>query len=587
MIQGKNRRLANVKTRRETGLDYVMFSLDLNTPFGKKQLKEVRPYYPGEEAELRDELDRVEQMIAFVKQNQILTDKIQEVFMEVKDATLTIERSGAVTLSTVELFEIKSLLLQMRQLRKLTMEHEIGDYQGAHCCCAAEPSADSAASEARAENMPAARAEGEAAVDTVPREYFLADTEDLLDELDPRRDRMNTFYIYNEFSPKLDAYRTKKKEYEQQIRREQKQAREELRKKYGVQLTPKFDIVVAKSHPDFEMIQSLEELEMTDQDYMSVTLQLKPTEKIYEFVQATEELNAEIEQEEERVREMLSRKIAEKEAVLLENCEKMGALDLALARAIYAMKHDLTKPEIVEEHVISFEDGRNLQVEDIIREKGKTFCPISLSLADGVTMITGANMGGKTISLKLAGQIPILAQYGFFVPAKHAKIGLSNYMQILIGDSQSVERGLSSFGSEMEELKEILDKGQERSLILIDEIASGTNPTEGTALTKSLVDYLIEKPYISLITTHFESVTERKDIVNMQVRGLADCNFTLLNREIQHANRRDRINIISKYMDYRLYRVDSEAQVPKEALSIAAMLGINKEIIEGAKKYMK
>ena len=587
MIQGKNRRLANVKTRRETGLDYVMFSLDLNTPFGKKQLKEVRPYYPGEEAELRDELDRVEQMIAFVKQNQILTDKIQEVFMEVKDATLTIERSGAVTLSTVELFEIKSLLLQMRQLRKLTMEHEIGDYQGAHCCCAAEPSADSAASEARAENMPAARAEGEAAVDTVPQEYFLADTEDLLNELDPRRDRMNTFYIYNEFSPKLDAYRTKKKEYEQQIRREQKQAREELRKKYGVQLTPKFDIVVAKSHPDFEMIQSLEELEMTDQDYMSVTLQLKPTEKIYEFVQAAEELNAEIEQEEERVREMLSRKIAEKEAVLLENCEKMGALDLALARAIYAMKHDLTKPEIVEEHVISFEDGRNLQVEDIIREKGKTFCPISLSLADGVTMITGANMGGKTISLKLAGQIPILAQYGFFVPAKHAKIGLSNYMQILIGDSQSVERGLSSFGSEMEELKEILDKGQERSLILIDEIASGTNPTEGTALTKSLVDYLIEKPYISLITTHFESVTERKDIVNMQVRGLADCNFTLLNREIQHANRRDRINIISKYMDYRLYRVDSEAQVPKEALSIAAMLGINKEIIEGAKKYMK
>lgn len=587
MIQGKNRRLANVKTRRETGLDYVMFSLDLNTPFGKKQLKEVRPYYPGEEAELRDELDRVEQMIAFVKQNQVLTDKIQEVFMEVKDATLTIERSGSVTLSTVELFEIKTLLLQMRQLRKLTMEHEIGDYQSAHCCCAAETSADSAASEARAADVPAARAEGEAAVDTVPEEYFLADTEALLDELDPRRDRMNTFYIYNEFSPLLEEYRTKKKEYEQQIRREQKQAREELRKKYGVQLTPKFDIVVAKSHPDFEMIQSLEELEMTDQDYMSVTLQLKPTEKIYEFVQAAEELNAEIEQEEERVREMLSRKIAEKEAVLLENCEKMGALDLALARAIYAIKHDLTKPEITEEHVIAFEDGRNLQVEDIIREKGKTYCPISLSLADGVTMITGANMGGKTISLKLAGQIPILAQYGFFVPAKHAKIGLSNYMQILIGDSQSVERGLSSFGSEMEELKEILDKGQERSLILIDEIASGTNPTEGTALTKSLVDYLIEKPYISLITTHFESVTEREDIVNMQVRGLADCNFTLLNREIQHANRRDRINIISKYMDYRLYRVDSEAQVPKEALSIAAMLGINKEIIEGAKKYMK
>ena len=280
-------------------------------------------------------------------------------------------------------------------------------------------------------------------------------------------------------------------------------------------------------------------------------------------------------------------KISENAEVLTRNCEKMGALDLALARAIYSIKHDLVKPEIIEDHVVEFEDGRNLQVEDIIKAKGKKYCPISLSLKDGVTLITGANMGGKTISLKLAGQIPVLAQYGFFVPAKKATVGLSNYMQILIGDSQSVERGLSSFGSEMEELKEILDHGVDRSLIQIDEIASGTNPTEGTALTKSLVDYLIEKPYISLITTHFESVTEREGVVNMQVRGLADCNFTLLNSEIQHANRRDRINIISKYMDYRLYRVDNEAQVPKDALSIAAMLGIDKAIIDGAKKYIR
>ena len=133
MRQGKNRRLANVKTRRETGLDHVMFNLDLNTPFGRKQLKEIQPYYPGEEEELREELGRVEMMIEFVKQNRTLTDKIQEVFMEVKDPSLTVQRSGSTTLSVVELYEVKSLLLQMRQLRKLTMEHEIGDYKGSHC----------------------------------------------------------------------------------------------------------------------------------------------------------------------------------------------------------------------------------------------------------------------------------------------------------------------------------------------------------------------------------------------------------------------------------------------------------------------
>ena len=139
----------------------------------------------------------------------------------------------------------------------------------------------------------------------------------------------------------------------------------------------------------------------------------------------------------------------------------------------------------------------------------------------------------------------------------------------------------------MEELKEILDHGVDRSIILIDEIASGTNPVEGLALTRSLVDYLIKKPYISLITTHFETVTETEGVVNMQVKGLADADFNLLNREIQYANRRERINIISKYMDYRLCRVEKQGEVPKDALNIAKMLGISSEIIEGAKKYIK
>lgn len=196
-------------------------------------------------------------------------------------------------------------------------------------------------------------------------------------------------------------------------------------------------------------------------------------------------------------------------------------------------------------------------------------------------------MGGKTISLKLAGLVPILTQYGFFVPAKSAKIGLSNYMQILIGDSQSVERGLSSFGSEMEELKEILDNSDDRSILLIDEIASGTNPVEGLALTRSLVDYLKNEPYITLITTHFEAVTEGNGVKNMQVRGLADVDFTKLDSELRYANRKERINIISKYMDYRLYTVEKQGQIPKDALNIAKMLGINKEIIDGAQKYIK
>ena len=548
MRQGSNRRLANVKTRRETGLDFIMQNMELGTPFGKKVLKETKPYYPGEEQELIEELDRLEKMVGFVKDNQILVEKLEEVFMEMKDASLTLKRSESTILSMVELYEIKALLLQMRTILKLAKD---GDKE------------------------------------LIPQEYILKDTEDILDVLDPSGDRINTFYIYDEFSETLKNLRGKKREIELEIRREQKQSRDELRRKHGVQLTPKFDIVVAKSHPDIDKIQALEELEVADQDYMSITFRLKATEAVYKLISDIENINLEIEQEEERIRGILSQKIAEHAAVLNENCEKIGELDFALAKAGYAVKHNLTKPEIVTEHIIEFTDGRNLQVESILRGKGKTYCPVSISLKDGVTVITGANMGGKTISLKLSGQVPILAQYGFFVPAASAKIGLSNYMQIIIGDSQSVERGLSSFGSEMEELKEVFDRGQERSLILIDEIASGTNPSEGTALTRSIVDYLIQQPYISLITTHFETVTEGEGVVNMQVRGLTGCDFSKLYREIKYAKRSERINIISKYMDYRLYKVDDAKQVPKDALNIAAMLGIDSGIIEGAKKYLK
>lgn len=583
MQYGSNRRLANIKTKKETGLDYVMLNLDIISPFGKKKLKAMRPFYPGDEVLLREELDRTRQIVDFIQKYPKLKDKIQEIYMEVKDSSNTIERSENNVLSVVEIFEVKSLLLQMRRLLKITKEKEIVAYKSA--CGCNEVNKRDEDSQADFEQNAQPDDEFNEKIN-IPEKYYLEDTEALLDILDPRKDRMNTFYIYDEFSENLASYRKEKRELELEVRRVQKKARENLRREHGVQLTPKFDIVVARSHPELEKIKSLQELEAVDQDYMSITFKLKPSEDVFKLTELMEDLNEKIETEEDRITEILSRKIAGYKEVLLKNCDIMGEFELALAKGIFAIKRKLVKPEIVQEHIIEFENGRNLQVEEILNKKGKEYCPISIRLEDGVTCITGANMGGKTISLKLSGQMAILAQYGFFVPAEKAKIGLSNYMQILIGDSQSVERGLSSFGSEMEELKEIFDHSKDRSIILIDEIASGTNPIEGLALTKAVVDYLITKPYITLITTHFETVSEKKGVINMQVRGLADVDFALLDREIKYAKRRDRINIIAKYMDYRLFKVEETGTVPKDALNIAKMLGISTEIINGAKKYI-
>jgi len=572
MYMGRNRRLANVKTRHETGLDYITQKLNIETPFGKKVLKDNKPFFPGEEEELREELNRVEALVEYVKNNKRTIELLSEVFMEVKDASRTAERAEKSVLTALEIYEIKSLLLLMEKYVKLLQSEETSSFEHSNHCC-----------------LPGQEKEGTETVggNIIPERYHLRDMTDLLDALDPRGDRINTFYIYDEFSPKLGEIRKAKREIEISIRKEQKVKRDEIHKQYGIMLTPKFDIVISKSHPDFEKLKEIEALEMTDQDYMSATFVLKPNDRVFELQREIDKLAVDMEEEEERICAMLSKKIAARKEDLFYNCERIGEFDFALAKAKYAIKHDCVKPEIVDEHIIEFEEGRNLQVEDILNSKGKKYCPISIALKDGVTCITGANMGGKTISLKLSGQIPILAQYGFFVPAKSAKIGLSNFMQMLIGDSQSVERGLSSFGSEMEELKEILDNSVDRSLILIDEIASGTNPVEGLALSRALVDYLVDKPYITLFTTHFETVTETDNVVNLQVVGLANCDFTLLNREIQYANRRERINIISKYMDYRLRRVEENKQVPKDALNIAKMLGLSNEIIDRAKNYIK
>ena len=547
MKHGANRRLANVKTRTETGLDYVMSQIDLNTPFGKDILKQTKPFFPGEEELLRAQLDKIEEMIAFVKASSRAVELLAEAFMEIKDTTYTIERSSRNALSVVELYEIKTLLLMMRKIDKI-------------CETSSTP---------------------------VPEEFLLETTEALLDVLDPSKDRINTFYIYDDFSEKIAELRKEKHAIEVSIRKTQKARKAEIQREYGIILTPKFDCAVSKTGGELEKYKAVPDLQQTDEDYMTVTFVLKPDDAVYALMEQMEHLVTEIEEEETVVRQALSLKIAEFADVLKRNCSRIGQLDVALGKALYAIRHNCVKPEIVDEHIVEIVEGRHSKVEDVLQSKGKEYCPVSISLADGVTCITGANMGGKTISLKLSGLVPILAQYGFFVPCQRAKIGLSNYMQILIGDSQSVERGLSSFGSEMEELKEILDHSEDRSLLLIDEIASGTNPAEGLALTRSLVDYLIDKPYITLITTHFEAVTEENGVRNMQVRGLADVDFRKLDSELKYANRKERINIISKYMDYRLYAVEKNGQIPKDALNIAKMLGINKEIIDGAQKYIK
>lgn len=185
-------------------------------------------------------------------------------------------------------------------------------------------------------------------------------------------------------------------------------------------------------------------------------------------------------------------------------------------------------------------------------------------------------MGGKTVSLKMAGLLAAMAQYGFLVPADYMEMDMNGYIYISAGDEQSIDMGLSTFGAEIRSVKEALMRAEEKGLILIDELARGTNPHEGCALSKAIISYLKNKPCIAVITTHFDGLAG-EDIRHLQVKGLRDMDFKSIKDP----------DAISEYMDYTLIEVEGESKVPKDAINISRLMGVPEEILRQAEEMME
>lgn len=539
--------LANTRSRTEVGLEAVMSDMSPHTSYGEKKKKEFRPYRPGSEAELRAAYDDMDILRKFAEENKSQVDDVLVNMCGIKEMSGTLSRSETTVLSIVELFEVKAFLLRTKRISTVLEE----------------------------------------SMAKVPERYRLVETTRLLDILDPSGERIDTFYIYDAFSPVLGELRKEKRQLEIDMRKAQKAVRQTLEQQHGFRMTPKCELMVPKANKGLmELAESLKELQRSDEDYMTVVFTVAPNEEMYEIEKRSEDLNGRIEEEEYRICEKLTKDVAYYKDKLEHNCSVIGNLDWDLAKVLYAIERNCTRPEIAEQHIIEIEEGRNLVVESVLKSKGGEYCPVSVKLEDGVCAVTGANMGGKTVSIKMITQIALLTQYAMYVPAKRACVGLSDFVQVLIGDSQNIQRGLSSFGSEMEELREILDNARDRSIIVIDEIASGTNPAEGLALTKSFIKYFSGKPYITIITTHFDHAAVGSHVHNLQVKGLSGVDFDKLERELTYANRKERIGIIGKYMDYHLVPIEDGSAAPREALNIAKILGVYDEIIDEAKGYL-
>lgn len=524
-------------TKKNINFDYIFNEVRPITEYGIKTKQEAQPYLKGQERELNEELNKISVFFETKNKRDVI-----DVLKHIKNIYETIERAkNNQVLDEVELYEIKNFLMQIERMEKSLRGLPISLYEDLR-------------------------------VSPIPQLYEI---------LDPANEKLNTFYIYDDYSENLKIIRNDKIETDKLIRQLKRNIKEELQHKYNIKFNLRDEISVNKS--DKEKIDKLlneKNIRVSGENYLSIIFKIKNNEILDEYEQKVEHLISEEEEEEFSIRKRISREIKEHYDLLIKNTNAVGRIDYIIAKSNYAEKSNSIRPEITTNLEIVIKGGRNLKLEKTLKDNHKEYVPIDLSLNKNVTCITGANMGGKTVSLRMLGQIVASASFGMFVPCKYATLCLFEHIHISVGDDQSIEKGLSTFGAEIVNLKEALENSTERCLILIDELAGGTNPKEGYAITKAVVNYLKKRNCITVLTTHYDNVADDDEIQNMQVAGLK------LPDDFDSFNQINDINQISKYMDYNLIEVKYKSSIPKDALKIAKMAGIHDEIINDAEKYL-
>ena len=263
---------------------------------------------------------------------------------------------------------------------------------------------------------------------------------------------------------------------------------------------------------------------------------------------------------------------------LLADADTAGRLDFLIQKALFAHRFGGVRPELTDT-ALELTDMINPELCDLLQEQGRAFVPVSISLDRGAAVITGANMGGKSVAMKTVALNVLLLQAGFLVCAKSARMPLFWSVHMLFDDLQSIQSGLSGFGSEIVQFQKALaEVEQGYSLFLLDEFARGTNPDEGAIIVQAVTRYLNDVNAISLLTTHYDKVAEHAR-VHYQIIGLRDVDPEQIRRELAATNE-DGVAVIARHMNYGLYRVEGRSDCPRDALNICRMLSLKPEILE-------
>jgi DNA mismatch repair protein MutS len=224
---------------------------------------------------------------------------------------------------------------------------------------------------------------------------------------------------------------------------------------------------------------------------------------------------------EERIREIeaglfaeVCRKVGEQATPLLQTARALGQLDVVAGLAEVAAHNGYIRPELVEDEALEIREGRHPVVE--LHLKGERFVPNDAVFEEGerLRVITGPNMSGKSTYLRQVALIVLLAQMGSFVPARSARLGLTDRIFTRIGAQDEIHAGQSTFMVEMIETANILHHATRRSLLILDEVGRGTSTYDGVSIAWSVVEYLHNHPRLrarTLFATHYHELTRLAD----------------------------------------------------------------------------
>lgn len=273
-------------------------------------------------------------------------------------------------------------------------------------------------------------------------------------------------------------------------------------------------------------------------------------------------------------RKRLTMALMRERETFLAAMDVIGRLDLVLSKARLARRFYCCRPVLTERARVEAVDMIHPEVADHLQERGGNFTSVSITLDKGATVITGANMGGKSVSMKSLTLNLLLVQTGFFAFAGAFTAPLFDSVALICTDRQSVEQGLSSFGAEVAALGNVLREEKGRFFyVALDEFARGTNPREGAALAKALVEYLGRLNCIALMTTHYDGVSDAASR-HYRVAGLDALDTAAVRKDEAPLDR------LSRLMDYHLIEAAPGEPCPRDALRVCRLLDLDPELIE-------